>query len=383
MPWPPRWRGPKGGASLTTRRQARQLQTRSGYWSGLTRQAWLYLKVTYRGSHSYKRGMTAFPFPLGTRLRTSRRLFALLKSMMLAAGVLGVAYATRAEEPSPLPTGQREAADAPGLHHVFRLSTKLYSGGAPEGDAGFRTLQQWGIRTLISVDGEGPDVERAHRYGMRYVHIPFGYDGCPTPTAHRIVRAVRDVPGPIYLHCHHGKHRGPAAAAFSRIALDGLPHVEAVAELERAGTDPRYAGLYRDVRTYRPPTPAELDAVDARFPEVAPTPPMTTAMVEIHQRFARLQASRKHGWKREGRSKELTPAQEALQLQELFAELQRTPGPRRWPPEFHQWMRASETDADRLEIALRGEQKEQASLFLDRLGAACGSCHARYRDTGG
>src|SRR5881628_1257785 len=96
---------------------------------------------------------------------------------------------------------------------------------------------------------------------MRYVHLPFGYDGCPRPQADRIVRAVRDLPGPVYLHCHHGKHRAPVGAEFARIALDGISPEQAVRELERAGTGKEYVGLYADVRSYRPPSSAELDRV--------------------------------------------------------------------------------------------------------------------------
>ena len=63
------------------------------------------------------------------------------------------------------------------------VSEKLYSGAAPEGDRGFSTLQALGIRTVITVDGARPDVAIARRFGLRYVHLPFGYDGCPSPRA--------------------------------------------------------------------------------------------------------------------------------------------------------------------------------------------------------
>ncbi len=31
-----------------------------------------------------------------------------------------------------------------------------------------------------------------------------------------IARAVQDLPGPVFIHCHHGKHRGPTAAVMAR-----------------------------------------------------------------------------------------------------------------------------------------------------------------------
>src|SRR5215475_14398645 len=79
-------------------------------------------------------------------------------------------------EPAQVELG---AVEAPGLHNVYRLTEKLLSGSSPEGDEGFASLQRLGVKTIISVDGMRPDLERAHRFGMRYVHLPIGYDGVP------------------------------------------------------------------------------------------------------------------------------------------------------------------------------------------------------------
>src|SRR5207302_1722064 len=75
--------------------------------------------------------------------------------------------------------------DLPGLHNVHCVADRLYSGSVPEGDAGFASLRRLGVQTAISVDGARPDVDRARRFGLRYVHIPVGYDGVPEPQALR------------------------------------------------------------------------------------------------------------------------------------------------------------------------------------------------------
>src|SRR5438094_677830 len=80
---------------------------------------------------------------------------------------------------------------------------------SPDGDEGFHSLQQLGIKTIVSVDGARPEVDLARKYGLRYVHLPIGYDAVPREQALRIARAIRDLPGPVYIHCHHGRHRGP------------------------------------------------------------------------------------------------------------------------------------------------------------------------------
>ena len=70
--------------------------------------------------------------------------------------------------------------EIPGIHNAFQVTEKIYSGSQPEGDAAFAALQKLGVKTILSVDGSKPDVERAHKFGLRYVHLPFSYDGIPT-----------------------------------------------------------------------------------------------------------------------------------------------------------------------------------------------------------
>src|SRR5262249_44958593 len=105
----------------------------------------------------------------------------------------------------PNPGGQAakdEARKAPerleirGIENPFRLAPGLYSAGDPHGAGALTALKTLGIRTIISVDGATPDVEAARKLGLRYVHLPFGYDGVPREQAVRFVKAVQTLPGP-------------------------------------------------------------------------------------------------------------------------------------------------------------------------------------------
>ena len=98
--------------------------------------------------------------------------------------------------PRPRPGRGPGAADIRGIENVFRLSPRLYSGGDPHGAEAFAALKALGIKTIISVDGATPDVEAARKLGLRYVHLPIGYDGVPREQAVRIVKAVKTLPGP-------------------------------------------------------------------------------------------------------------------------------------------------------------------------------------------
>ena len=93
------------------------------------------------------------------------------------------------------------------LPNAVQIHQKVISGGQPEGEAGFAELARLGIKTVISVDGARPDVATAQSFGLRYVHLPHGYDGIPSERALELAKAVREFDGPIYIHCHHGKQR--------------------------------------------------------------------------------------------------------------------------------------------------------------------------------
>jgi hypothetical protein len=287
------------------------------------------------------------------------------------------------EGPTPAP----QRVHAPGLPNVWRLTGTLYSGGSPEGDEGFRSLRRLGVRTLISVDGARPDVDRARKFGLRYVHLPIGYDGVPRGQALRSARAMRELPGPVYIHCHHGMHRGPAAAAAARLCVDPQCAVaEALEGMRRAGTDPHYQGLFRSVRTLQRPTALELDRVPADFPEAAPVAALAQVMVDIDDRWKHLKQVRAAGWKTPPDHPNLDPPHEALLLREQYREAARLPQARQRPEDFRRRLGDAEATAGDLEGVLRrGKEKGSvdrpaAERAFRRARAACAGCHASYRD---
>lgn len=290
----------------------------------------------------------------------------------------------RREVPAPSSTATSPAptpVTATGLHNVYRLTDKLLSGSSPDGDAGFRSLRELGVQTIISVDGARPDVATARKYGLRYVHLPIGYDGVPAEQGRRIARAVRDLPGAVYLHCHHGKHRGPAAAAVAKLCLDAsCPAEEAIAWLRQAGTDPHYRGLYGSVEHFLRPTAEELDRLPADYPEAAPVPALAQAMVAIDETWERLKKVRAAGWKPPPGHADLDPPHEALQLREHYHEAGRLPDVQNRSEELRRWLIDAEQAAKELESTLRGKEAEAAERAFRKSAAACVQCHARHRD---
>jgi protein tyrosine phosphatase (PTP) superfamily phosphohydrolase (DUF442 family) len=308
---------------------------------------------------------------------TVRRTLSLIAlASALACGCSGGSD-TRPAATAPAPP---QKVEAKGLQNVVRLSDRLYSGSSPEGDEGFGSLRAWGIKTIVTVDGARPDVERAHKFGMRYVHLPIGYDGVPEEQGLRIVKAVRDLPGPIYIHCHHGKHRGAAAAAVARLCTDDRCGVELALEgMRLSGTDPHYTGLYAAPKEFRRPTAEELDRLPADFPEVTAPTGLAQFMVEVDDRWERLKLARAAGWVSPPDHPDIDPPYEALQVVEQYREALRLPKTAERSDDFRRRLDQAREATEGLEAALRRPGADREAAF-QAAGASCTNCHGTYRD---
>ena len=313
-------------------------------------------------------------------MHSLRRVFALC-SLTLPL-VLGACEASRQEEVAAAPAAGAAippVKEMPGIHNYRRWSEKLAQGGQPEGDKAFQALKAEGITTIITVDGAQPDVAGAERVGMKYVHIPIGYDGISKDEEARIVKAVEESSGPVFLHCHHGLHRGPAAAAVARIAVDGVSNETAVAGLKASGCSPAYDGLFRDVLFFAMPSKDTLAAIGPLPSSVKPAG-VRDAMIHISDRFDYVKASQGAQWAQLPQFPDVTPAHEATMLREGFRELARTPAAQAKAADFLARLAAAEAQAGALEDALHAGDLGQADAAYDDLKGSCTACHAAYRD---
>lgn len=316
---------------------------------------------------------------------SSRLAVAALGAVALLTALASCA-APSAGEPSPAaPAAAPAQAPAPGpgaLHNVHRVDERLISGAAPAGDAAFDELARLGVRTILSVDGGRPDVARASARGMRYVHIPITYATITAEQRLELSRAVRDLPGPVYVHCHHGKHRGPAATAAIAVTLGRLDPAAALELMRRAGTAASYEGLYACVAELGPATPAELDRAPAGFPAVREVEGIVAAMVEVDEAFEHLGAIREAGWTVPPAPPDLVPAAEAGRLTEGLRAAAEDPLASEHGDDFLWRLSAATRAATALEEALaRGQAggDELEALFRP-VQTSCRECHSRHRD---
>jgi protein tyrosine phosphatase (PTP) superfamily phosphohydrolase (DUF442 family) len=268
------------------------------------------------------------------------------------------------------------------LPNTYWLTSKILSGGQPQGEAGFEDLQELGVRTVISVDGAKPDVASARKFGLRYVHLPHGYDGIPKERLLELTKAIRELPGAVYIHCHHGKHRSPAAAAAACVSAGFLDHEQALAVLAAAGTSPGYRGLFQTVRKARQIDAKTLDAAHVEFRESVDVPPLADAMIAIEHTHDHLRLIASAGWKPTTEHPDIDPPHEALLLREHFTELLRTKDVISRPAAFQSLLRQSESNAQGLEDLLRRANfdERQANDFFERITSDCTACHQKFRD---
>jgi len=299
--------------------------------------------------------------------------------LCLVALLACIAFLAHADAPSAHVPTKIESTVLP---NAFRLTANIISGGQPDGEAAFKQLQDLGVRTIISVDGAKPDVALAKKYGLRYVHLPHGYDGIPHDRLLEIAKAIRELPGPIYIHCHHGKHRSPAAAAAACVTAGYLNNAEALAVLAAAGTSKDYPGLFQSVREAQPVDEKTTADLKVDFQETVAVPPMADAMIAIEHTHDHLKAVAAAGWKPTEKHADIDPPHEALLLREHFTELLRTDEAKRQPAEFQQLLHQNETAAQALEELLRASPQDQKKLDAQftRVTGACTSCHKTFRD---
>lgn len=307
----------------------------------------------------------------------------------LGIAISSIAAVTGQGAPKNTPPGVK-ALEAPGIHNLFALGTNVFSGSSPDREEGFAALAKLGIRSIITVDGAKPNLELAHKHGLRYVHIPHGYDGVGTNTQAKLAKAAQTVPGPIFVHCHHGLHRGPAAAAVICMANNGWTQTQGEAWLKTAGTGSNYVGLYQTVREFRAPTAEQLRALPSEFPETIKVSGLVEMMVEIEERWDHLKAVRKAGYQVPKEHPDILPAHEVVILWEHYREAQLLAESARHGEKFVGLLKSAESGAKEAEQLLRQfaadpklEIRTQLDKSFDALEQSCSSCHKSYRDAAG
>lgn len=317
----------------------------------------------------------------------SSRLSTILLGAAVAAAVLFASSRIESVVAQPRSTSTPTTApfrkiETPELHNAHVVTDKVLSGAEPEGEEAFRQLRALGVKTIISVDGAKPDVDTARKYGLRYVHMPITYSTVTEVQGKAIAKAIDELPGPVYIHCHHGKHRSAAAVAVACVYNGMLKPDQAESVLKTFGTGANYTGLWKAAREAKPVDPQALKDLKVAFPETSPVGELADAMVQIDRHTDHLKAVQKAGWVSPKDHPDLDPAHEALQLQEQLRELARTDATRGRPGNFRTILAQNERDVESLRalLTVKPMDKPAADAAFTRVIKSCTECHKGYRD---
>ena len=280
--------------------------------------------------------------------------------------------------------------DAKHLPNAVQIHSKVITGGLPADDDAFKELADLGVKTIISVDGAKPDVAAAQKHGLRYVHLPHGYDGISDERAKQLAKAVNELDGPIYIHCHHGKHRSPVAGAVACVGAGLILPKQSREILELAGTSGDYAGLFKSAENAHEFEKSLLANLDTEFMPSVQVPPMAQAMVDLEKSFHHLQLLSINQWRPMTVHPDIIPAHEALILREHFTELHRTPETKSYGSQFLDLLQSSESSAKEIQNHLKSieqlgdTQRSQTVKLIDShlmsIKTDCSACHMAFRN---
>lgn len=264
---------------------------------------------------------------------------------------------------------QLTGEDDSGLPHKYRkVTSRIFMGAQPGGDSDFHALSKEGIKIVISVDGAKPDLDRSLSEGLRYVHLPIGYSDVPDSVAAALKEVLGESKESVYIHCHHGKHRGPAVAAIAAMIDDSMTNDEAEVLLGVAGTGSEYKGLWEAVRSFRG---VPEDAVAAPIVPSASIPDFVSLMVSADSIFAQI------GELMDADSDNVTEElfHQTLLLKESFREMARLDEAK----DFREWMTASENLVVEFEKAHRNGRQAAMKSFAE-IKKDCRACHVKHRN---
>lgn len=270
--------------------------------------------------------------------------------------------------------------DSTTLEHVTRLSPTIISGSEPVTDADFAAIRDMGATTILSVDGATPDVERARKFGLKYVHIPIAYNALNAYEEVQLERAAHEIEGTIFVHCHHGQHRGPVAAALIYATQTGCSGADAAKILYDAGLPNKYKALHDSLAAFHPGARQLPDPrVVGPLPEIAQRDSLTMAMSDIDRCWERLLECRKNHWQSPPDQPDVAPAHEAAIFAELYRETNRL-----HLADADRDLRARMGDAEKLawalNAALLAANHAEADSAADAIAASCTDCHNAHRN---
>lgn len=305
--------------------------------------------------------------------------------LLLLAGCGG--ETSPAPNASPAPVVSTPAADLPhsielpGLKNVVHVTPTLYCGSQPLTPEAFAELKKLGVKTVICVDAVPPLAMTASHAGLKYVHLPCGFQNAEE-IAPRLQAALASLEGPFYIHCHNGRPRTPALAAMLARGTAGWNNEQVGKFLDDNGVSETYPALRRAALEFEP---GKVEAGGSEpFATQAKAAPVPQAMALLLTDWDPLVAASANKFAAADGAEKAALAQHAKSAAKRFDDLAISPAMREWDADFVTQLKDCATELEELDKQLQSpdldSQRDAAVARFKAISARCGACHKQYRN---
>jgi tyrosine-protein phosphatase SIW14 len=155
------------------------------------------------------------------------------------------------------------AAQPVGVPNFHQVSEQIYRGAQPTPE-GFQELAKMGIKTVVDLRREEPQVRGERRMvealGMKFLSVPMSMQAPTEEQVSRVMQELNSNAGPVFVHCHGGRDRTGTVIACYRKAHDAWDSQKALQEADLDGMR-RDVGMRKYVRKFQTPAGARGSAL--------------------------------------------------------------------------------------------------------------------------
>lgn len=132
------------------------------------------------------------------------------------------------------PAKWAQPVPATSVKNLYKVNDEIYRSAQPE-RKGFEELRALGVASVINMRHDHSDAEFVAGLGFNLVEIPMTARGFTEADVVKVLKAVRDAPKPVLVHCMHGADRTGVVMAMYRIVFEGWTKEDALAEMKKGG----------------------------------------------------------------------------------------------------------------------------------------------------
>lgn len=151
--------------------------------------------------------------------------------IFLIAGISFLLYALTPVSHPVVETPGARKIELKGFHNLYQISDSVYRSEQPGYDE-MRTLEKYGIRTIINLRNYHSDNDEAKGTGLFLEWLPMNASEIEEKDILAVMKVIQRAKKPVLIHCLHGSDRTGCMIASYRIIFQNKDKEEAIQELK-------------------------------------------------------------------------------------------------------------------------------------------------------